>query len=204
MIRNQFSVHQDFQLIKFSLINSAAASIESVSKNTTFDESDRNIHLTCNAIGNPLPVLKWSYNNQVLISSFKSNSSLPFRLDNSNDLIEERFDVNHDNINGVIRYMHPYSIEIELRLNVWPTGVHRFDCLASNAYGSDERNTFIEHVSKPTFSHQNNTLIDASDGIPVVLNCNDVKSYPVPEITWQKVCKFVVISKKKNRKENEQ
>lgn len=167
-----------------------------MSENTTFDESDGNIRLTCNAIGNPLPVLKWSYNNRVLISSTKSNSSLPSRLDNTNDLIEEQFDDDQDSINGVIRYMYPYSIEIELHLNVWPTGVHRFDCLASNAYGSDERNTFIEHVSKPIFSHQNGTLIDVSDGDPVALNCNDVNGYPVPEITWQKVCKFVVLSKK--------
>lgn len=178
-------------------MHSAGASIQSVSENKTFDESDGNMRLTCNAIGNPLPVLKWSYNNRVLISSSKSNSSLPFALDNRNDLIEERFDVSQDNIDGVIRYMHPHSVEIELHLNAWPTGVHRFDCLASNAYGSDERNTFIEHVLKPTFPHQNDTLIDASDGIPVALNCNDVNGYPVPEITWQKVCKFVVLSKKK-------
>ncbi|XP_055324358.1 hemicentin-1-like [Sitodiplosis mosellana] len=177
-------------VIPFTLNVFASASIQSVSENSTFDEKDE-VVLSCDAIGNPLPVLKWSYDNRVLISSSKSNSSdksLPsktFRLDNNTDLIEERFDGDQDNINGVIRYKHPYSIEIELHLNLWPTGVHRFDCSAFNAYGRDDRSTFMEHVLKPTFPLKNDTLIDVSDDVPVALDC-DVNGYPVPEITWQK------------------
>lgn len=174
-----------------TFIYSAAASIKSISKNETFADNDEVI-LTCNAIGNELPILKWSYDDRILISSSKLNLSneLSDLFSLENDIwIEESFDGDLDGINGVIRYKQPYNIEIQLHLNKWPTGVYRFLCSASNTYGEDERSTFIEHILKPMFPIEDDILIDASDGLPVKLDCGDVNGYPVPEITWQKVCK---------------
>lgn len=181
-----------------NVIYSDAALIQSISENSTFNGNDGG-HITCNAIGNPIPVLTFSYDNRLLISSSKLNLSNQFlsfeshRLHNNTDLIEVPVDEDQDDINGVIRYKFPHTIEIELHLNEWPTGVHRLECTAFNTYGKDVRSTFIEHVLKPTFPHENDKLIDVVDGFPVDLNCDDVNGYPLPEITWQKVCKFLNI-----------
>lgn len=180
-----------FSTYYITFIYSAGASIKSISENKTFDDNDE-VVLTCSAIGNELPILKWSYDDRILISSSKLNLSneLSDLFSSENDIwIEETFDGDQDGINGVIRYKQPHNIQIQLHLNQWPIGVHRFLCSASNTYGKDERSTFIEHILKPTFSNEDDTLIDASDGLPVKLNCGDVNGYPVPEITWQKVCK---------------
>lgn len=145
--------------------------------------------LKCDAIGNPLPVLSWIYDDRVLISSSKSDFSNDSQRMLDADLIEKPFVGDQDDINGMIRFKYPYAIEIELHLNGWPAGVYRFDCSAYNRHGKDERSTFIEHALKPTFPHKNVTLIDATNGLPITLYCDDLNGFPAPKITWQKVCK---------------
>lgn len=173
-------------------IYSDGASIQFISENSTVTSRDR-IVLTCDATGNPHPVLSWVYDNRILLSSSKLNLSnqlfQSFTMNTSTDSIEEstiryRNDVNIE----TVRYKEKNTVEIQLHLDEWPTGEHRFDCVAVNSHGKDERSTFVEHVLEPTFSHENDTLIDVLDGAPVTLNC-DVKGYPRPKVSWQKVCK---------------
>lgn len=151
------------------------------------------IILTCNAYGSPHATLSWIHDNRVLLSSSKSiqmNASLtiePFKLVSDADLTD-RLIQNGDNINGAICYKQNNTVELELRLNEWPMGMHRFDCIAFNAHGIDERSTFVERFIEPIASNQSNTMIEVLNGTPITLNCS-VKGYPMPEIAWQKVCK---------------
>lgn len=177
---------------------SAAAKIQFISENASFEaENGNNLTFTCNASGNPLPILSWVYDNQIIISSSKSNLSrisLSSDLENNKNLIVASFGGNRNAINGMIRYNLPYTAVIHINLNKWPIGVHRFDCLAFNAYGNVEKSTFMEHTLKPTFALENDTSIDVLNGLPVLLNC-DVRGYPIPEIFWQKVCESKIVLK---------
>lgn len=173
-------------------LHSAGASIQFVSKNVTSMTKEA-IVLTCTAYGNPHATLSWIHDNRILISSSKSiqmNASLPlepFKLDLDADLTD-RLIQNGDNINGAIRYTQNNTVELELRLNEWPMGMYRFDCIAFNAHGMDKRSTFVERFVEPIASNQTNKIIEVLDGTPITLNCS-VESYPAPKIAWQKVCK---------------
>ncbi|XP_031619928.1 hemicentin-1-like [Contarinia nasturtii] len=181
----------------FTLDVYAIPSIQSISENKTSQAQDGKNNLLCNATGNPMPTLSstllWINGNQTLFSSSKSNLSNDFRLSelctyhNDTNLIEKPFGDDQDNIKWIFRYKCPYSIQIELHLNEWPTGLHRFDCFASNTYGHDERSTFIEYVSKPTFSPDTNASIDIGIGEPIDLNCDFENAYPpVEKMLWKK------------------
>lgn len=192
-MRNSTDLLHSCLLTAIIPICSAGAFIRFISKNSTSSTKDA-IVLTCDAYANPRPIVSWIHDNRVLITSSKSihmNESLPtetFESDANTDSIEERLIQNGININGAIGHKQNHTVALELRLNEWPMGMHRFDCIASNVHGEDESSTFVERFMEPTILHQNNTIIEVLEGTPITLNCN-VEGYPMPEIIWQKVCK---------------
>lgn len=175
-------------------LHSAAATIEYITKNATSDVKERVI-LTCDATGYPLPTISWIYNNhETLMSSLKSNLSndSPSKWTKEKTIIEKKSVeklTNCDNMIGVIQYLSSIMIKVELQMDKCSTGVHRFDCIASNAYNEDKRTTFVESYLQPIFekSAEDNTSIEIVEGLPIVLPCG-VIGYPMPEIIWLKVC----------------
>lgn len=155
--------------------------------------------MSCNATGNPIPTLSWFYENQTLYSSSTTSLSNDFRsseqcaLDNDSNSIEVTFGQNQQNIKGILRYKCSYSIQIELHLNKWPIGLHRFDCIASNTHGQQKSAIFVKNVLKPAFIEKNNTLIDIRMGLSIDLKCDYTQAYPpVDEIIWKKVCSLKI------------
>lgn len=146
------------------------ASIQSISKNTTFEKKGR-ITLSCDAIGNPLPALSWIHNNTILASSITTS--------NETGQVERKFE---------IKYPAPNTIEMNLKIEKFAVGIHRFECIANNSHGDDRRSTFVESISDPTFSNPLNISFEIVEGHSITIEC-DVIAYPLPEIIWLKVCK---------------
>lgn len=173
--------------------HSAGATIQYITKNVTINAKER-VTLRCDAIGYPLPTISWVYNNATLMSSFKSN------LSEIKEWTEEKYSIdrkpvekmeNCDNMIAETHYPSMNRIQVELHMDNCSTGVHHFDCIASNSYNEDKRNTTVESYLQPIFeksTKDNNSSIEIIEGLPIILTC-DVVGYPMPEIIWLKVCK---------------
>lgn len=138
--------------------------------------------MSCNAIGNPLPVLTWIHNNNSLVTSSyfvdgKSGSAF-------DEQVQAKF---------VIKSPSANIIEIQMDLERCSAGLHRFDCIATNKFRQDQRNTFVESISEPTFSTSDTKSLEIIEGHPITIDC-DVIAYPMPEIIWLKVCKSRFLS----------
>lgn len=144
--------------------------------------------MSCNAIGNPLPILSWAYNGETSASPLPEKLTL-IQTTNDNNPKADAIEIQLiNNTRAVIQHPNPNTVELQLLVDDWPTGEHRFDCIAVNAHHRDERSVFIERVSKPTFSTSIVTDIQIVNGSSVTLDCN-VTGYPPPDIMWLNVCK---------------
>lgn len=115
-------------------------------------------------------------------------------VNQTSDLFEVPIiDMMHSYINDstdMVEYVKPNVIKLHLHLDKnMHLGIHRFDCFALNVYGNDKRDTYIEWHSKPYFATKDVEIVQVSNGHRAILNCT-VECYPLPQITWLKVCKF--------------
>lgn len=136
--------------------------------------------MKCEAIGNPLPILSWINNHQTLFTSKTFNDSEIH--------VKTKYQTDAQ---FVIKYPSSNAIEIELQMENCVAGVHRYDCIAFNELREDNQSVFVESISGPTFSIENNETIESAEGSSTTIIC-DVIGYPIPEIVWLKVCKSLL------------
>lgn len=170
------------------MLHLAGAKIQFIANNIT-TMNDNPITLNCIAIGNPLPILQWMYNNKILVSSkLMAQVMISDSIDgNIDDDVTPIHNIEPNYLNYSIEYPAPNTIEIKWNIQHYSVGLHDFDCIASNDFGQDQRRIFIERISKPIIPMETNTTFETMEGSSAFVNC-DVIAHPMPDIIWLKVC----------------
>lgn len=160
-------------------------------------QTPNQLHLVCEAIGNPLPIVSWTRHNRIMMSSLIANFHHQITPNQSSEyFIDKNGQITNNNstseLTGIVTFNQPFTVSIELfyRLNEHKLYDEIFSCLARNAIGSAKQTTLVEIISPPIFK---DTVIaeiplkyEIFNGFSHVLSC-DAIGKPIPEITWQKV-----------------
>ncbi|XP_055376724.1 hemicentin-1-like [Condylostylus longicornis] len=184
-------------------------------KNEYIFTSNDTIELECSTKGNPMPILTWTFNNKILLTTSKIidtntnneriNGTIDERADpifidkfsntftryDSNEIFGSQLWVNENKglYGKVVR--NKYETNLTLFINdkkQKKSGV--YTCFAINAIGTDKYDIKVEIYSEPalTSNKQNTNNIESHTilkGLPIVLAC-PWNGNPSPEIHWLK------------------
>lgn len=143
------------------------------------------IELICNATGNPISLLKWTYNGQILASSANESNSMA---------IDDKRLVKQIQTKFVIENQRSISMQIKLIIKHCSIGANSFNCIAFNDFSKDERSVIVTGNLKPIFLiSPNETHKSANESSSITIDCN-VNGYPEPTIIWLKVRFFPIFS----------
>lgn len=139
---------------------------------------ENEFNLNCSARGSPTPVLSWTLNEKIVISSLNfTEKSIP------NDKLKLQISFDES---ATLQRNENNEISLELTSNESKSISSAYVCSAVNDFGTDTRSTKVNFQSIPSFppsSHINDTL-NVITGVPVILNC-PATGEPKPKINWQ-------------------
>lgn len=164
----------------------ADVKIDFISQNTTClgNKTDR-IELICNATGNPISILAWTYNGQILASSTIESNSMAHMQNVKNTIDDEQMQTKF-----MLENQQSDSLQIKLIIENCVIGEKRFNCVAFNEFSKDEQSVLVTGNSKPIFmSSTTDTLKSVNESSSITIDCN-VNGYPEPTIIWLKVYFF--------------
>lgn len=167
--------------------------IDFISQNTSClaNKPDRT-ELICNATGNPISILAWIYNGQILASSTNESNLMAIMQILNNTIDGEKF-AKQMQTKFVIENQQSDSVQIKLIIENCLIGAKRFNCIAFNGFSKDEQSVIVTGNLKPIFSIlTNETIKSLNEGSSITIDCN-VNGYPEPTIIWLKVYSFVVV-----------
>lgn len=172
--------------------------IANISPNITCSgNKPHQIELICNATGNPIPTLAWTYNHQILASSTNESSLLVEITSIINSAITQGDDnrfVGVIQTKFVIENKQSDSVQIKLILGNCSIGVQRFKCIAINKFSMDQQIAIVTGELKPVIlARVNETFEPVTEGNSIAMDCNAI-GYPDPTIIWLKVYVFFLIN----------
>lgn len=153
--------------------------------------------MICNATGNPIPILAWIHNDQILASSTNQSNVLAEFVSSStidsinthqpNDVIDtDGRCASKLQTKFVIENRQSISAQIKLIVETCWVGVQHFNCIAINKFNKDQQHVNVAGKLKPIFPMPiNETLGPVSEGSSITIDCNAI-GYPVPIITWHR------------------
>lgn len=159
----------------------AAAIIVYVSKNATIKNNTKLI-LTCEALGNPMPVLGWMQDQKKILTT--EDNRYQSKTENDFYFIDNKINDTDDCVK--IIYDTAFKVKMSLYCIETRRNLETFSCFAINAFGQDYRTVSIETIFAPKFKNHSISLIEVLDGFPVTIIC-DVGGYPKPTVIWQRV-----------------
>lgn len=166
----------------------ADVKVDFISPNATcLDNKTDRIELICNATGNPISILAWTYSGQILASSTNESNSMAHFQNLNNTADDEQMQTKF-----VLENRHSDSLQIKLIIENCLIGEKRFNCVAFNEFSKDAQSVTVTGNSKPILtSSTNDTFKSANESSSITIDC-DVNGYPQPTIIWLKVKFFVI------------
>ncbi|XP_070501615.1 hemicentin-1-like [Chironomus tepperi] len=174
---------------------------------STEEDENGNVALSCITKGYPLPVVSWTTNGHVLTSTSKLDITSTFKSSNDDVIYfdgfgngishQNPFKINHFNDNGLAKLtkIDSRTLRLDISLHKSRQFLHlkQFRCYSFNALGHDEKTVEIVVKQKP-HNIQKNQLkeynIEIMEHMPLNLDCV-IDGYPKPQIIWLKEGKRV-------------
>lgn len=138
------------------------------------------LNLTCQASGNPLPIVSWLRNGRIVASTSQFQPEIMQRQ-------EMNFAIQRPPL--TVNLNKPYEVSLQLEYHeVKKRNSGTFTCVATNAIGKSSQDTIVETTAAPKFVNikPDQTHLEVLEGLPIFLDC-PAGGEPKPVLLWLKV-----------------